>query len=119
MTDGKSYELAEATYPLAVAGGTEGTILEEIRCLLDAGWTWDGDKLVHPQNRELWRKYTKMPGARQLVRRFRDQAAGSSASGNVRSGSVRSSRQTTSSPLRRAASIAAKASTPCGDQLIP
>ncbi len=61
----------------------------------------------------------KKPGARQLVRRFRDQAAGSSASGNVRSGSVRSARQTTSSPLRRAASIAAKASTPCGDQLIP
>ena len=50
MTDGKSYELAEATYPLAVAGGTEVTILEEIRCLLDAGWTWDGDKLVeNPQ----------------------------------------------------------------------
>jgi hypothetical protein len=60
MTDGKSYELAEATYPLAVSGGTEVTILEEIRCLLDAGWTWDGDKLVHPQHRELWRMYTKM-----------------------------------------------------------
>jgi hypothetical protein len=24
------------------------TIGEEIRCLIDAGWTWDGDKLVHP-----------------------------------------------------------------------
>ena len=36
-----------------------------------------------------------------------------------RSGSARSRRQASSSPLRRAASSAAKASTPCGDQLIP
>src|SRR5208337_590307 len=35
------------------------------------------------------------------------------------SGSARSRRQASSSPLRRAASSAAKASTPCGDQLIP
>ena len=60
MTDATTYELAEATYPLAVAGSTGVTIAEEIRSLLDAGWTWDGDKLVHPQYRELWRMYTKM-----------------------------------------------------------
>jgi hypothetical protein len=50
MTDGKTYDLAEATYPLAVAGSTGVTIAEEIRCLLDADWMWDGDKLVHPQH---------------------------------------------------------------------
>ncbi len=59
------------------------------------------------------------PVARQLVRRFRDQAALRIGSGNARSGSARSRRQPSSSPLRRAASSAAKASTPCGDQLIP
>src|SRR5208282_2440316 len=59
------------------------------------------------------------PSARQLVRRFRDQAALRTGSGNLCSGSVRSRRQVSSSPLRRAASSAAKASTPWGDQLIP
>ena len=56
--------------------------------------------------------------ARQLVRRFRDQAALRTGSGNL-SGSARSRRQASSSPFRRAASSAARASTPCGDQLIP
>ena len=59
------------------------------------------------------------PGARQLVRRFRDQAALRTGSGNARSGRAPSRRQASSSPFRRAASSAAKASTPCGDQLIP
>src|SRR5208337_399640 len=57
--------------------------------------------------------------ARQLVRWFRDQAALRTGSGNLCSGSARSRRQASSSPLRRAASSAAKASTPWGDQLIP
>ena len=57
--------------------------------------------------------------ARQLVRRFRDQAALRTGSGNARSGRAPSRRQASSSPFRRAASSAAKASTPCGDQLIP
>jgi len=35
------------------------TLDEEIRCLLDAGWRWDGDKLVHPKDSEIWRMYTK------------------------------------------------------------
>ena len=66
--------------------------------------------------RNWWRK---VPGARQLVRRFRDQAALRTGSGNARSGRAPSRRQASSSPFRRAASSAAKASTPCGDQLIP
>jgi hypothetical protein len=53
------------------------------------------------------------------VRRFRDQAALRTGPGNLCSGSARSRRQASSSPFRRAASSAAKASTPCGDQLIP
>ena len=57
--------------------------------------------------------------ARQLVRRFRDQAALRTGSGNARSGRTPSRRQASSSPFRRAASSAARASTPCGDQLIP
>jgi len=59
------------------------------------------------------------PGVRQLVLRFRDQAAIPIGSGKGRSGSARSWRQASSSPLHRAASIAANANTPWGDQLIP
>jgi hypothetical protein len=36
------------------------TIEEEIRCLLDAGWAWDGDKLVHPTHKEIWRMYQRV-----------------------------------------------------------
>ena len=61
----------------------------------------------------------RLPGARQLVRQFRRQAACSINSGSGRSGSARFRRQASSSPLRRAASKAANASTPGGDQLIP
>ena len=61
----------------------------------------------------------KSLSARQLVRRFCGQAALSLGSGNARSGSTRSRRQASSSPLRRAASSTARASTPRGDQLIP
>ena len=49
MTDGRGYELADATYPLPVDAGV--TIPEEIRCLVDAGWAWDGNKLVHPEDK--------------------------------------------------------------------
>ena len=59
------------------------------------------------------------PAARQLVRRFRDQAALRTGSGNARSGRAPSRRQASSSPFRRAPSTAAKASTPCGHELIP
>jgi hypothetical protein len=34
------------------------TIQEEIRTLLDAGWTWDGDRLVHPTHKDIWKEYS-------------------------------------------------------------
>jgi hypothetical protein len=55
---------------------------------------------------------TFFPGARQLVRPYLAQATLRIGSGNTRSGSARSRRQPLSSPLRCAASSAAKASTP-------
>jgi hypothetical protein len=36
------------------------TIGEEICCLLAAGWTWDGDKLVHSTHKEAWRLYQRV-----------------------------------------------------------
>ena len=66
-----------------------------------------------------------LPDARQLPARSPVGAPVPRSSGlanrfwQPRSGSARSRRQASSSPLRRAASSAAKASTPCGDQLIP
>jgi hypothetical protein len=61
MADGRGYEIVEATYPLIPEVTEAGvTIPEEIRCLLDAGWTWDGDKLVHPQDKGLWRMYKRV-----------------------------------------------------------
>jgi hypothetical protein len=35
------------------------TIGEEIRSLLAAGWTWDGDKLVHPGSGDIWIIYKR------------------------------------------------------------
>jgi hypothetical protein len=35
------------------------TIGEEIQCLLALGWTWDGDKLVHPKHKDVWTKYQR------------------------------------------------------------
>jgi hypothetical protein len=35
------------------------TIGEEIQCLLAAGWTWDGDKLVHPKHKDVWTLYKR------------------------------------------------------------
>jgi hypothetical protein len=32
---------------------TPVTILEEIRVLFDAGFTWDGDNLVHPRDKDI------------------------------------------------------------------
>jgi hypothetical protein len=60
MTARQGYDLAETTYPLRIDAREGVTIPEEIRCLLDAGWTWDGDKLVHPSYKDIWRKYTKV-----------------------------------------------------------
>src|SRR3954453_6676700 len=36
------------------------TIDEEIRCLLEAGWAWDGDKLVHPTEKAIWGMYQRV-----------------------------------------------------------
>ena len=79
----------------------------------------DGDELNGRLGRSRSRSRKRFnPSARQLVRWFHDQAALRTGSGNLCSGSARSRRQASSSPLRCAASSAAKASTPCGDQLI-
>ena len=64
-------------------------------------------------------KRQKLPDARRLVRRSGHQAAWRIGSGNNRSGNSRTRRHSSSSPFRLAASNAAKASTPDGDQLIP
>jgi hypothetical protein len=76
--------------------GNRVTIGEEIQCLLAAGWTWDGDKLMHPGSKETWVRYqrgeTSGIGARveqfeselkQAVReaRAREQQTGNSSSG--------------------------------------
>jgi len=68
MTKGQGFELADATYPLVVDARV--TILEEIQCLLDAGWTWDGDKLVHPKDKDIWRMYTKVDSSKIGSQRF-------------------------------------------------
>ena len=36
------------------------SIGDEIRCLLDAGWTWDGDKLVCPHAKDTWTRYKRI-----------------------------------------------------------
>jgi hypothetical protein len=35
------------------------TVGEEIQCLLAAGWAWDGDKLVHPTDKNVWTAYQR------------------------------------------------------------
>jgi hypothetical protein len=68
MSDGQAFELADGTYPLMVDGGV--TIPEEIQCLLDAGWTWNGDKLVHPKDKDIWRMYQRVDSRRIGSERF-------------------------------------------------
>jgi hypothetical protein len=58
VANGYTYELALETYPLVVE--SEVTIAEEIQCLLDAGWRWDSDRLVHPKDRDIWRMYKRV-----------------------------------------------------------
>jgi hypothetical protein len=36
------------------------TVGEEIRCLLAAGWTWNGDTLVHPGHKGSWTMYKRI-----------------------------------------------------------
>jgi hypothetical protein len=42
---------------------------EEIRCLLDAGWTWDGDRLVHPKDKNTWTIYKRTDSSRGIAAR--------------------------------------------------
>jgi hypothetical protein len=35
------------------------TVEEEIQCLRCAGWTWDGKKLVHPRDSDVWTMYER------------------------------------------------------------
>ena len=46
-----------------MAGGQENSgvsIGDEIRCLLDAGRTWDGGKLVCPHAKDTWTRYKRI-----------------------------------------------------------
>jgi hypothetical protein len=36
------------------------TVGEEIQSLLAAGWTWNGDKLVHPGDKDCWMMYRRI-----------------------------------------------------------
>jgi hypothetical protein len=36
------------------------TIEEEIRALRAAGWTWDGERLVHPRDKDVWTEYRRI-----------------------------------------------------------
>ncbi len=46
------------------------SIGDEIRCLLDAGWTWDGDKLVHPEHKDVWTMYIRTFSHMSRVEQF-------------------------------------------------
>jgi hypothetical protein len=63
------------------------SIGDEIRCLLDAGWTWDGDKLVCPHAKDTWTMYKRIDSnkvrehdfqreLKQAVRKARRQEQG-------------------------------------------
>jgi hypothetical protein len=71
MTDGQTYELEIATYPLITEVIHTGvSIPDEIQCLLDAGWTWDRDKLVHPKHKNIWRMYKRIDSPKVGSQRF-------------------------------------------------
>ncbi len=71
MTDRQTYDLEMATYPPVPADvDAPVPILEEIQCMLGAGWKWDGDKLVNPQNNEIWRQYKRVDSPKINSKRF-------------------------------------------------
>jgi hypothetical protein len=71
MTDGQVYELEITTYPLIPEVVDAGvSILEEIQCLLNAGWTWHEDKLVHPKDKDIWRMYKRIDSPKVGTERF-------------------------------------------------
>jgi hypothetical protein len=71
MTDGQTYDLEIAAYPL-VSEVVEALVAipEEIQCLLNAGWTWDGNKLVHPKDKDIWRMYKRIDSPKVGTERF-------------------------------------------------
>jgi hypothetical protein len=46
------------------------TIGEEIHCLLAAGWTWNGDKLVHPGDKDCWMMYKRVDSHKIRLEQF-------------------------------------------------
>jgi hypothetical protein len=69
--DGQVYELEMATYPLIPeVVDANVSIPAEIQCLLDAGWTWDGDKLVCPRDKDIWRMYKRIDSPKVGSDRF-------------------------------------------------
>jgi hypothetical protein len=71
MTGRQTYDLEKATDPLVAEDvNAPVSILEEIRCMLDAGWKWDGDKLVNPQNNDIWRQYKRVDSPKINSKRF-------------------------------------------------
>jgi hypothetical protein len=49
------------------------TIGEEIQCLLTAGWTWDGDKLVCPWDEDTWTKYKRVDSHKIRAEQFESE----------------------------------------------
>ena len=46
------------------------SIPEEIQCLLNAGWTWDGNRLLHPKDKDIWRMYKRIDSPKVGTERF-------------------------------------------------
>jgi hypothetical protein len=49
------------------------TVGEEIQCLLAAGWTWNGDKLVHPGDKDTWIMYKRVDSHKIRVEQFESE----------------------------------------------
>jgi hypothetical protein len=71
MTDGQTYDLEISAYPLVSdVGEALVAIPEEIQCLLHAGWTWDGNRLLHPKDKDIWRMYKRIDSPKVGTERF-------------------------------------------------
>jgi hypothetical protein len=51
------------------------TIGDEIQVLLTRGWTWDGDKLVHPVHKDVWTQYQRTFSHQSRVEHFNAEVA--------------------------------------------
>jgi hypothetical protein len=71
MSDSQTYEFEVPAYPLVEqVADQEVTIPEEIQLMLDAGWTWDADKMVHPKDKDIWRMYKRIDSPKIASDRF-------------------------------------------------